>query len=85
MYAIAIASIALCFAFTYIRRRVSRLGRTGIECESAVTKLSLSPGEGISRRGAQEEAPFSGDVIRKMLDNDVSLDDGKSRGFNKLV
>ena len=28
----------------------------------------LSSGEGISRRGTKEEAPFSGDVIRKMLD-----------------
>lgn len=27
----------------------------------------LSAGEGISRRGTKEEAPFSGDVIRKML------------------
>ncbi|MFC1715400.1 hypothetical protein ACFL6S_17155 [Candidatus Poribacteria bacterium] len=27
----------------------------------------LAEGEGISRRGIQENAPFSGDVIRKML------------------
>ena len=29
----------------------------------------LAEGEGISRRGTQENAPFSGDVIRKMLSN----------------
>jgi hypothetical protein len=29
----------------------------------------LAEGEGISRRGTQEDAPFSGDVIRKMLCN----------------
>jgi len=29
----------------------------------------LFPGEGISRRGTQDYAPFNGDVIRKMLYN----------------
>ncbi len=29
----------------------------------------LSEGEGISRRGTKQEAPFNGDVIRKMLSN----------------
>jgi Transposase DDE domain len=43
----------------------------------------LSPGEGISRRGTKEEAPFSGDVIRKMLDM-VSPGDLIS-WYNKVV
>ena len=29
----------------------------------------LSEGDGVSRRGTQQNAPFNGDVIRKMLNN----------------
>ena len=43
----------------------------------------LSQGEGISRRGTKENAPFTGDVIRKML-NDMQPSE-LIRWYNRIV
>lgn len=62
------ASVAGCFAGLfalyhsgYALRSPRLLAQLGLNVRA------LEPGEGLSRKGTREEAPFSGDVLRKLL------------------